>query len=77
MGAVSDEDSVKSDITFFREQRAAGRGNRKLDGEAVREIKRLLASGESVRKVRERFGISETATYEIKRGIRWAHITID
>ena len=35
-------------VGFFKAQQAQGRGNRKLDTERVREIKRRLGDGERV-----------------------------
>jgi hypothetical protein len=46
----------------------------KLDDEAVREIRRRVAEGETQRGVASRFGIPQVAVWRIVRRKSWAHV---
>lgn len=54
--------------------RGAGNGNSKLQDEAVREIRRLLKSGERQTVIASMFGCSQSAISSIKLGQAWSHI---
>tara|TARA_A100000172_G_scaffold10838_1_gene5777 strand:- start:458 stop:655 length:198 start_codon:yes stop_codon:yes gene_type:complete len=58
-------------VGFFKAQQAQGRGNRKLDAERVREIKRRLGDGERVVVLAKEFRVGETTIREIASGKRW------
>lgn len=47
-----------------------------LTDDQVREIKLALRGGASVKEVAEKFGISPTTIYAIRRGSRWAHVKV-
>jgi DNA invertase Pin-like site-specific DNA recombinase len=61
---------------WFAKQREAGRGNMKLDEDDAMDIKLRLKSGESVRSIRDRYGIGRTTVYNIKNGATWAQVKI-
>ena len=49
-------------------------GQAKLTDEKVREMRRLRASGVSVRTLAEQFGMSVMATYRAVIGVSWSHL---
>jgi DNA-binding NarL/FixJ family response regulator len=49
----------------------------KLNEEKVREIKRQLAQGETVRAIAERFNIGQSTVRDIRYGKTWGHVTVD
>jgi Mor family transcriptional regulator len=62
------------DRSFFSTQRERGRGNRKLDVDRVREIKRRLEQGERVVELAQKFRVHQNTVYEIRSGKRWGSV---
>jgi hypothetical protein len=46
----------------------------KLNPEKVKEIRKKIDFGEGIRKLGREFGVCHKTIYEIKKGIRWAHV---
>lgn len=53
---------------------AVSPGGKALDERQVAEIKRLLAAGQSSRKVAARYGVSGSTILAISNGRTWAHV---
>jgi hypothetical protein len=49
----------------------------KLDAEKVRELRMRRASGETLKSLGERFGVSAMAVWHAAKGTTWAHVTSD
>lgn len=54
-----------------------GRNRSSLTESDVHEIRRLHRSGEKMRSIGERYGVSEGSVFDICSGRRWAHVKSD
>lgn len=52
-------------------------GTAVLDEEKVREIKKLISEGNTQNSIAEKFGVTKTTIYRIRKGTHWKHVTID
>ncbi len=57
-----------------RQPRGERKGNAKLTEQDVREIRRLLADGETLRAIASSFGVSKGPITMISRGKSWRHV---
>ena len=48
--------------------------NTKLNVRKIRIIRKRISSGDGVRALGRKFGVCHKTIYEIKNGIRWAHV---
>ncbi|MCA1571986.1 MAG: HNH endonuclease [Chloroflexi bacterium] len=60
---------------LLRSQRRGEANNvSRLTDENVREIRLLLAQGQSQARVAKRFGVAQTTVGKIQRGVTWSHV---
>lgn len=68
---------VKNPARLAKTAKVTGRGF-KLTAGQVKTIKRLLAEKKTrYRTIAQRFGVSTTMIEDIKKGKKWAHVTLD
>lgn len=68
---------LKDNISHFNESpenRGTNHHMAKLTDDDVREIRRRLEAGESIRSIADEFGVWENAVRRIKNGEGWAHV---
>lgn len=46
----------------------------KLNPAKVKEIRKMIADGNAIRKIGNKFGVCHKTIWEINNGIRWAHV---
>ena len=52
-------------------------GNSKLSDDAVREIRRLRADGQTLKAIGERYGVTKFAVHAVIAGKTWRHVRSD
>lgn len=69
--------SAETRAKMSARQKGSGNPAAKLDEGKVRDIKRRLAAGEGGSAIARAFGVSPAIITNIKKGDRWAHVTVD
>ena len=70
------EEAINTPINGRKSGQGSKNSRAKLDESMVCSIKRMLSQGETVSNLSKLFGVSYNAIYNIKSGVRWAHVEV-
>jgi hypothetical protein len=69
-------DMVKKGRNSYKTRIGEEHKNAKLNDQKVREIKKLLAAGFSLRKIAKLYNVSGSVIFDIKRKKKWRHVDL-